>query len=28
MKKYSIETMLGIFVVSEGYLPDFTGSMG
>ncbi len=25
MKKYSMETILGIFVVSEGFLPDFTG---
>jgi hypothetical protein len=25
MKKYSMETIVDIFVVSEGFLPDFTG---
>jgi len=28
MKKYSMETIVGIFIVSEGFLPDFTGLMG
>jgi hypothetical protein len=28
MKKYSMETNVGIFVVSEGFLPDFTGLRG
>jgi len=27
MKKCSMETIIVIFVVSEGFLPDFTGLM-